>query len=332
MKVGYISQTAWKKNIAKLLHRERPESLLAPSQEEMCGAFHTGAEEIVVTSANVSGMSANTGLYAVLKAVNDLACRGARPLGIMVHVMLPLKGKESFHGAVMQQIEGACQTLGIGLYQANAEVTPAVLLPVVNVTAVGAVQKDSLKACSKARPGQDIVLLGTVGLEGALRILEEREKELSARFVPAFLQQTRRLSSQLYALPWIQLADQTGKVSAMQQIGDGGILAALWGLLEAAGLGMEIEMSKISVQQETIEICEFYRLNPYQMTSAGSVLMITDDADALIDVLTEAGARAGKLGVTTDTPARVIQGQSEKRYLDRPGPDELASWREQGLQ
>jgi len=332
MKVGYISQTTWKKNIAKMLRYDRPESLLMPSQEEMCSAFSMNGKESVVTSANVSGLSSNTGVYAVLRAVNDLACKGAKPLGIMVHIMLPIKGKESFHAAMMQQIEASCQTLGVALTQANAEVTPAVKIPMVNVTAIGEVEKASLMQSAKAKPGQDIVLLGTVGLEGALRILEEREKELSARFVPAFLQQTRRLSGQLYALPWIQLANQTGKVSAMQQIRDGGILAALWGLLEATGLGMEIEMSKISVQQETIEICEFYRLNPYQMTSVGSVLMITDDADEIIDILEGAGARASKLGVTTDTPARVILGQSEKRYLDRPGPDELIVWREQSLQ
>ena len=40
--------------------------------------------------------------------------------------------------------------------------------------------------------------------------------------------------------------------------GSGGIFAALWELLEASGLGMEIEMSRIAVQQETVEVCEYY--------------------------------------------------------------------------
>lgn len=331
MKGGYISQTAWKKNIAKTLCAARPESLLQPSQEEMCSAFHMDEKEAVVTAANVSGLSSKTGVYAILKAVNDLAARGAEPIGVMIHIMLPLKGKDSFLHLMMEQIKEACDTMGLQLVQANAEVTPAVNMPLVNVTAVGAAMEVELRQCSMARSGQDIVLLGTVGLEGALRILDEREKELSERFVPAFLQQTKQLSSQLYALPWIQAACKAN-VTAMQQVGEGGILAALWGLLEASGLGMEIEMSKISVQQETIEICEFYRLNPYQMTSTGCVLMTTDQADELIDILEGAGARASKLGVTTDTPARVILGQSEKRYLDRPGPDELTVWREQSLQ
>ena len=95
---------------------------------------------------------------------------------------------------------------------------------------------------------------------------------------------------------------------------------------------MEIEMSRIAVQQETVEVCEYYRLNPYQMTSAGSVLITTNQADELIACLEANGARAGKLGITTGTPARVILGQSEKRYLDRPAPDEFAVWQERILQ
>ena len=37
-------------------------------------------------------------------------------------------------------------------------------------------------------------------------------------------------------------------------------------------------MSEISMKQETVEICEFYRLNPYQMASSGSYLIVTEDA------------------------------------------------------
>ena len=54
----------------------------------------------------------------------------------------------------------------------------------------------------------------------------------------------------------------------MQQIGSGGILAALWDLTEASGTGMKVDMAEFSIRQETVELCEFYRLNPYLLTSA----------------------------------------------------------------
>ena len=91
-------------------------------------------------------------------------------------------------------------------------------------------------------------------------------------------------------------------------------------------IGFEIAMGSISLKQETVEICEYYRLNPYQLTSAGSYLILTDEADQVIEVLEKAGARAVRLGVAKAQNARVITSKEEIRYLDRPAPDELARW------
>ena len=121
-------------------------------------------------------------------------------------------------------------------------------------------------------------------------------------------------------------------VTAMQQIGSGGILASLWELTEAANVGMQIEMSRISIRQECVEVCEYYHLNPYQMTSAGTVLMVTRDGNALVRCLEESGARASVLGVTTADHAKVITSGDEVRYLDRPAPDELMRWWEEQAQ
>ena len=68
----------------------------------------------------------------------------------------------------------------------RAEVTPAVVRTVRFVTAQGEAAEDALLRPAYALPGQDIVLCGYAGLEGMLRILDEREEELGRRFVPAF--------------------------------------------------------------------------------------------------------------------------------------------------
>ena len=97
-------------------------------------------------------------------------------------------------------------------------------------------------------------------------------------------------------------------------------------MAEEEKIGFEIAMGSISLKQETVEICEYYRLNPYQLTSAGSYLILTDEADQVIEVLEKAGARAVRLGVAKAQNARVITSKEEIRYLDRPAPDELARW------
>ena len=59
-------------------------------------------------------------------------------------------------------------------------------------------------------------------------------------------------------------------VSAMHDVTEGGVFGALWEMAEASGVGLEIDLKKIPIRQETIEICEFFNLNPYQLISSGS--------------------------------------------------------------
>lgn len=323
MKAGRLSQTVFRRSVLKQLNTGRAEVLLAPSAEEMCTAIRVGAEDAALMAASsVSGNSSFLGEYAVAKAVNDLATRGAEPVGVSLQLLLPLSVEEPELKELIRLTEELCRKLDIQITGVQAEVTPAAGQTIVLANAVGVEKAEELVRVRNIRAGQDIVLCGYIGLEGMLRILDEREEELGKRFVPAFIHQMKGLKSQMVQLDAIRAA-RSCKAAAMQQIGSGGIFAALWDMAEAAGVGLEVDMARMSVRQETIEVCEYYHLNPYQMTSAGSILMVTEDSDTLINVLEEKGARAVRLGVTTAENARVITSGQERRFLDRPAPDEL---------
>ena len=55
----------------------------------------------------------------------------------------------------------------------------------------------------------------------------------------------------------------TSGVSAMHDVTEGGIFGALWEMAEASGVGLEIDLKKIPIRQETVEVCEFFGVNPY---------------------------------------------------------------------
>ena len=93
---------------------------------------------------------------------------------------------------------------------------------------------------------------------------------------------------------------------------------------EGAGIGLSVEMKKMTVRQETIEVCEVFHLNPYQLTSTGAVLMVTPKGEELKERLKREGIPAEIIGHTTEGNERIIWGGGEKRFLDRPAPDELA--------
>ena len=81
-------------------------------------------------------------------------------------------------------------------------------------------------------------------------------------------------------------------------------------------------MKKMFVKQETIEVCEHFRLNPYQLMSAGCFLAVADDGEALAARFRQEGMEAAVIGRLTDNHDKIITNGEEFRYVDRPAPDE----------
>lgn len=323
MKIGKVSQTVLKRSILKPLEFQREETLFAPAVEEMCyGISCKEDEQILCSGAVLYGDEKDLGVFALAQVVNDLATRGARAVGASVHITLPPYAYESRLKAMAELMERAGSAHGIQMLCVKAEVSPAVSQAIVHVNGVGIVKKGQLIQSSMGKANQDIVLLKWIGLEGTLRAMRAKHQELEQRFVPTFLHQIRMLEPQIFSANEIELA-RTHGASAMQQITAGGILATLWEMGEACGVGLEVDLKSMAIRQETVEVCEFCRLNPYQLTSAGSVLIFTENGEELVDNYREMGVQAALLGKTTDGKERVILGGEEKRFIDKPAADEL---------
>lgn len=323
MKIGKVSQTVLKRSILKPLEFQREETLFAPAVEEMCyGISCKEDEQILCSGAVLYGDEKDLGVFALAQVINDLATRGARAVGASVHITLPPYAYESRLKAMAEHLERAGSAHSVQMLCVKAEVSPAVSQAVIHVNGVGTVKKGELLQSSMGKPNQDIVLLKWIGLEGTLRAMRAKEKELAERFVPTFLNQIRMLEPQLFSANEIELARAHG-ASAIQQITAGGILATLWEMGEACNVGLEVDLKSMSIRQETVEICEFCHLNPYQLTSAGSVLIFTERGEQLVEKYRQAGIWANVLGRTTGEKERVILGGEEKRFIDKPAADEL---------
>ena len=323
MKIGKVSQTVLKRSILKPLQFHREESIMNPSVEEMCYGIEVAADEQVISAnAVLYGDEKDLGVFALAQVMNDLATRGAEPVGASVHIMLPPYAYESRLKAMVEYVEKAASAHNVQVISAKAEVSPVIQKAIVYVNGLGVLKKGELLQSSMGKADQDIVLLKWIGLEGTFRVMREKEEALAKRFVPTFLNQIKNLEPQIFSAKELLFAKEFG-VSAMHQITSGGILAALWEMSESSNVGLEVDLKKMAIKQETVEVCEFCHLNPYQLTSAGSVLIFTDRGEELVSAFAEQGVQATVLGKTTVDTARVILGGEEKRFLDRPATDEL---------
>lgn len=323
MKIGKVSQTVLKRSMLKPLQFHREETMLEPSSWEMCyGVTCKEEQEALASSAVLYGDEKDLGIFALAQIMNDLATRGAKLVGVSVHIMLPPYAYESRLKAMMEHIERAGSAHAVQVMCAKAEISPVINKAIVHMNGVGVLNKRDFLQSNMGSANQDIVLLKWIGLEGTFRAMREKEEELSKRFVPTFLNQIRQMETELFSADAIAVAKEHG-ASAMQQITSGGILATLWEMADASNVGMEVELKQMAIRQETVEVCEFCHLNPYQLTSAGSVVIFTERGEELVQKYEELGIQATLLGKTTADSARVILGGEEKRFLDRPAPDEL---------
>ncbi len=324
MKPGRVSQTVYRRSILKQIQKNIDEqAILKPSQEEGCYAIMTKGEELVITAdISLYGNEKDLGVFAIAQAVNQLASRGAEAFGISIQILLPEFAYESRLKAMMAAVSEICEEKKLHILFADAQNVAAIRTTIVHVTAHGRVPSEGIQMSRNAKAGEEIVLIKWIGFGGTLRIMREKCEEVYARFAPGFLKQMEALEKEIFSEKAMEIAGQVG-TSAIHPVEAGGILAALWDLAEGAGIGLSVDMKKMSVRQETIEICELFHLNPYQLSGTGAVLVVTPKGEELKERLLMEGIPAEVIGHTTEGNERIIWGAGEKRFLDRPAPDEL---------
>lgn len=323
MKVGKISEAALQRSVLKQLKSRREEVILHGAVGEDCAAMKLSGGEISVFSSNpVTGSGKVAGALAIYSAVNNLASSGAEAVGVMITALLPENFKESHLKGLAEQINEVCESIHIQVIGGHTEVTPAVKEPVLSVTAIGKVKEKELLSARYAKADQDIVLSKWIGMEGSVAIAAAKEKELLERFPKAMVEKIKAMLHDCCVLPEAALAGKSG-VSAMHDVSAGGIYGALYELSEAAGVGLEIDLRAIPIKQETVEICEYFGLNPYYLKSGGSMLMVCGHGQELVRILKEAGIHAAVIGRTTKGNEKAVINEGEISYLERPKADEL---------
>ncbi|MBP5528628.1 MAG: hypothetical protein J6X80_01105 [Lachnospiraceae bacterium] len=161
-----------------------------------------------------------------------------------------------------------------------------------------------------------------IGIEGALEIINHKRSELEKRFSASFMEYFKDYEKSL----------STGKESGACDsfmiketicVSEGGIFKALGELSKTAGRGLEVDIKKIPVRQEVIEICNFFDISPYEMKSKGMVLMVLAEPEALVDYLREEGIPATVIGKIRGDNDKLILNGDAVRYLDKIKQDSV---------
>lgn len=323
MKIGKVPETVLKRSIFKQIGHRRKEVLVSPGVGKDCSLISLSEDEAVVLSTDpITGTVNEIGTLAVHITANDIASSGAELIGIMLTILLPDGARESDLRDMMRDVEEICKGLNIEVLGGHTEVTAAVNQPIVTVTGVGKIRKDEITTTAGLKPSDELVMTKWAGLEGTAILANDKEQELAKRYSKDLIEKGKELLQCISVIKDAKIAKKVG-VSAMHDITEGGVFGALWEMASSSNVGLIVDLKKIPLKQETVEICEFFDLNPYMLMSSGCLLIATQKGNEMVDTLKREGIPAAVIGRVTAGNERIVLNEDEKRYLEPPKTDEL---------
>ncbi len=290
-----------------------------------------------VSGNPVSFRTAHAGFLSVVNAVNDLASEGIRSEEIRVTILLPEGRGESILRGITDEICETAKAAGVRVSACCAQTSSAVTRPVVftqargrkSFFAEGAQIPNRAERTPEKRPGsgpavREILMLGRAGLEGTFLLATEKRGELETRFPVRMLERAAAMKELLLMTPAVEALGENGICPAYLVNGaGGGVLAMLWELSKESGCGMSAELPAIPMFQETIEMTDYYGINPYQMSSAGCMLAVVPDAENASALLAESGIYSKPVGRLTEGRDKLLMNGEERQNLNRPEADAL---------
>lgn len=278
------------------------------------------AAACAVEEGNAEGFAA----LAVLRACNSLAAAGGLPAAVTIQTLFPAAVEEEEIRSCMAELLSACRELCVSPVNGHTQIGTAASR-MVSVTAMGAVAGGSAEEQSG---GRELVMTKFAGMSASALLAIQHRESLQKKYNDALIDKAAAMRSQLSVLPEAKLLWERG-IREMHDVSSGGVLGAVWELCERRHTGVELELKKIPIRQETVEISEFFDLNPYQMRGDGSLLFFTEDGMAAVAALERAGIPAAIIGRAIDGNDRILRNEEEVRFLEPNRVDDYdnSEWR-----
>lgn len=264
------------------------------------------------------------GELAVNGTVNDLAMAGARPIALTLSLIL----EEGLPAAALQAevaaIAAAAQAAGVEIVAGDTKVVERGACDAMFVCTTGLGRRDPRGRLSPTaiRPGDRVLLSGTIGEHGTAIMLARGEFELDAPIES----DTRSLWPAVDAL-----LDAAGpSLRCLRDATRGGVASVLNELARASQVAMLVREAAVPVDPTVAGASEILGIDPLYVANEGKLVafVAADAADAALAALRAVPGceRAAEIGeVRTEPPGMVLVETSfgGRRVMDQLVGDPL---------
>ena len=263
------------------------------------------------------------GCLSVHGTINDVAMSGAQPLWLAAGFIL----EEGFPLADLQRIVDsmarAARDSGVPIVTGDTKVVEAGKGDgvFITTTGVGVVPPGLQISGDRARPGDRIIVSGSVGDHG-MAVMSQRE---SLAFGTDLVSDTAALHGLVAAM-----VDAVPEVRALRDPTRGGLATTLNEIAAQSGVGMSIDEAAIPVRPQVEAACEFLGLDPLYVANEGKLVAIVPAAQAerLLEVMRghPLGREAALIGEVIADAHRFVQMRTRfggRRIVDWLAGDQL---------
>jgi hydrogenase expression/formation protein HypE len=269
--------------IDELFTRELSNVWLEQGNDQACISLPPGRLAVSTDSFVVSPLffpGGDIGSLAVHGTVNDVAMSGARPLhltaGFIIEAGFPLADLKRIVESMAQAAAAADVTIVTGDTKVVERGQADSLF--INTTGFGIVPENVTLSGDRARPGDRILVSGTLGDHGVavMSLRSGLEFHTSIESDSAALHDLVR--AMVEAVPELRcLRDPTR----------GGLATTLNEIARQSGVGMCIRETELPIAAEVAAACELLGLDPLYVANEGKLIAIcpAQDAERLLSVM-----------------------------------------------
>jgi thiamine-monophosphate kinase len=178
--------------------------------------------------------------------LSDLAAKGARPAGFLMSVALPEPLDTTWLGGFASAIDHDAAAFGCPLLGGDTDRTPGPLS--VSISAFGIVPRGRMVRRSTAKPGDVLLVTGTIG-DSTLGLRLRREPQLTSRWGLSATQAQALVGRYLVPEPRNALAAAVlTYASAAMDVSDG-LAGDLGKLCRASGVAVDVDVARVPLSE-----------------------------------------------------------------------------------
>ncbi|WP_294466381.1 AIR synthase family protein [uncultured Anaerofustis sp.] len=273
----------------------------------------------IISTDPITGSKNGIGKLCVNISCNDIATAMARPVAMMITMLIPTYAKIKDVEEIIDEILLTCDENDVDLIGGHTEVTSSVNKFILSGVCIG--KKEKRKG-SSPRAGDKIVMSKYAGLEGSAIAALDLEEEIKKILSDDELKRMKELINHTNVIKEGLIA-KDHEVSLLHDATEGGVLGGVWEMATNSDLGAVINIDEIPILNETKKIAEHFDIDPYKLISSGVMLFITTKDKELIEALKKENIPANTIGYLTEEKEIYTIKNNKKELLEPPKQDEL---------